>query len=166
MGVVRDITVEQLTSAIGDIDTSGLAKDTTLQAVVSALQNLQINVTQTASNVSYNNLASGLTATNVQGAIDEVCNDLIQTKTYTASYTVGGNASGTITANDFNATIPSGYTPIGISDFATQSTSVVVRGIYGRATGNNTMMAIRNETTTSVTATAYVTIMYIKSLFI
>lgn len=40
MGVVRDITVEQLISAIGDIDTSGLAKDTTLQATNTALGNI------------------------------------------------------------------------------------------------------------------------------
>lgn len=72
MGVVRDATIEQLVQAVGGIDTSGLAKDITLQAVVNALQNLQINVNQTAANVSYNNSTSGLTATNVQGAIDEV----------------------------------------------------------------------------------------------
>lgn len=40
MGVVRDVTVEQLTSAIGNIDTSALAKDTTLQATNTALGNI------------------------------------------------------------------------------------------------------------------------------
>ena len=40
MGIVRDITVEQLTQAIGGIDTSGLAKDTTLQATNTALGNI------------------------------------------------------------------------------------------------------------------------------
>lgn len=40
MGIVRDITVEQLTQAIGGIDTSGLAKDTTLQATNTALSNI------------------------------------------------------------------------------------------------------------------------------
>lgn len=37
MGVVRDVTVEQLAQAVGGIDTSGLAKDTTLQATNTAL---------------------------------------------------------------------------------------------------------------------------------
>ena len=40
MGIVRDITVEQLTQAIGGIDTSGLAKDTTLKATNTALGNI------------------------------------------------------------------------------------------------------------------------------
>lgn len=40
MGVVRDVTVEQLTQAIGGIDTSGLAKDITLQATNTALGNI------------------------------------------------------------------------------------------------------------------------------
>lgn len=40
MGVVRDITVEQLAQAVGGIDTNGLAKDTTLQATNTALGNI------------------------------------------------------------------------------------------------------------------------------
>lgn len=40
MGVVRDVTVEQLAQAVGGIDTSGLAKDTTLQATNTALGNI------------------------------------------------------------------------------------------------------------------------------
>lgn len=40
MGVVRDVTVEQLAQAVGGIDTSGLAKDSTLQATNTALGNI------------------------------------------------------------------------------------------------------------------------------
>ena len=40
MGVVRDITVEQLAQAVSGIDTSGLAKDSTLQATNTALGNI------------------------------------------------------------------------------------------------------------------------------
>ena len=40
MGVVRDITVEQLAQAVGGIDTSALAKDSTLQATNTALSNI------------------------------------------------------------------------------------------------------------------------------
>lgn len=40
MGVVRDVTVEQLAQAVGGIDTSGLAKDTTLQATNTVLGNI------------------------------------------------------------------------------------------------------------------------------
>lgn len=100
MGVVRDITVEQLISAIGDIDTSGLAKDTTLQATNTALGNINttlggittndpptdttqqsiasaINslagaISPAAANVTFDNTGTGLSASNVQAAITDL----------------------------------------------------------------------------------------------
>ena len=80
MAVATDKVLKELIQGVGGIDTSGLAKDTTLQAVVNALQNLQIDVNQSASNVSYDNTTSGLSASNVQGAIDEV-NNLVKKST-------------------------------------------------------------------------------------
>ena len=146
--------------------TSPIITDDTGQAINTTLQSLVGAISPAASNVTFNNTGTGLSASNVQSAIAEICSDLFQTKTYTTSYTVGGNASGSITANDFNVVTPSGYSVIAIVDFATQSTSVDVRGVYARATGNNTMMGLRNLSSTSVTATAYITILYAKSLFI
>ena len=100
MGIVRDITVEQLTQAIGGIDTSGLAKDSTLQATNTALGNINttlggittndpptdttqqsiaaaINslvgaISPAASNVTFDNTGTGLSASNVQAAITEL----------------------------------------------------------------------------------------------
>lgn len=40
MGVVRDVTVEQLAQAVGGIDTSGLVKDSTAQATNTLLGNI------------------------------------------------------------------------------------------------------------------------------
>lgn len=181
MGVVTDITVKGLTTAVNNISTSGmsdttgqainttlgtLGKDTSLQDIKTAINNLGSAISPAAVNVTFNNTGTGLSASNVQAAIAEVCSDLIQAKTYTVSYTTGGNASISITADDFGATTPSGYSPIGITDFASQSVNVVVRGIYGKASGTNTMMSLRNLSSSSVTATAYITILYIKSLFL
>lgn len=191
MGIVRDITVDQLTQAVNNIDTSTLAQDSTLQDVVTAISNISggsdpvtnttvntlgkdatlqsiaaallsisQNVKPDASDIPYDSNIS------VKGKIDDICTDLIQTKTYTASYTIGGNASGSITSDDFSASIPTGYAPIGISDFASQNVNVVVRGIYGRATGTSAMMTLRNISSSSITATAYITILYIKASFI
>ena len=86
MAVITDATGRQLAQAVGGIDTSGLAKDTTLQATNTALGN--INTTQqsiasainslagaispTASNVSFDNTGTGLSASNVQAAIVEL----------------------------------------------------------------------------------------------
>ena len=181
MAVVRDITIDQLTQAVIGISTNSmsdstgqainttlgtLGKDTTLSNINTTLQSLVGSTSPSAANVTFDNTGTGLSASNVQSAISEICTDLIQTKTYTSSYTAGGNTSISITADDFGASIPSGYAPIGISDFASQNVNVVVRGIYGRATGTAGMMTLRNISSSSVTATAYITILYIKSLFI
>lgn len=167
MGVITDKTGLEIVGKIGDlnVDTSGLVQDTTAQAIKASIDALAAAVKPDASEITYDNTSSGLSADDVQGAIDEICTELIVTRTYTASYTAGGNASVALTANDFNAATPSGYTPIGISDFASQNVNITVRGVYGRATGTASMMVMRNVTSTSVTATAYVTIVYIKSIF-
>lgn len=103
MGVVRDVTIEQLTQAVGDIDTSTLAQDSTLQDVVTAIGNISggndpvtnttvnslckdttgqsiasaINalangIIPAASNVTFDNTGTGLSASNVQAAIAEL----------------------------------------------------------------------------------------------
>lgn len=165
MGVATDKSLTGLTAAVTNISTTGMS-DTTGQAINTTLQSLVGAISPSALNVSFDNTGTGLSASNVQAAIAEICSDLFQTKTYTASYTVGGYASGAITASDFDISTPSGYSAIAIVDFATQSTNVDVRGVYARATGNNTLLAIRNVSSNSVTGTAYITILYAKSLFI
>lgn len=188
MGVVTDVTVKGLTTAVTNISATGMS-DTTGQAIVTSINNLRsatspiitddtgqdiktaINalanaISPAASNVTFNNTGTGLSASNVQSAIAEVCSDLFQTKTYSASYTAGGNASVTLTANDFSATTPSGYTPIAVVDFSSQNVSVTVRGIYAKATGTNTMMTLRNVSSSITTSNAYITILYAKSLFL
>lgn len=103
MGIVRDVTVDQLTQAVNNIDTSTLAQDSTLQDVVTAISNISggsdpvtnttvntlgkdttlqsiaaaINslsgaISPAASNVTFDNTTSGLTASNAQSAIEEV----------------------------------------------------------------------------------------------
>lgn len=106
MGIVRDVTVDQLTQAVGNIDTSTLAQDSTLQDVVTAIGNISggsdpvtnttvntlgkdttlqsiaaaINslsgaISPVASNVTFDNTGTGLSASNVQAAIAEVNNN-------------------------------------------------------------------------------------------
>ncbi len=89
MGVVRDVTIDQLTQAVQGISTSGmsdttgqainttlgtLGKDTTLQSIVTALQTLAGTISPSATNVTFDNTGTGLTASNVQSAITEVKN--------------------------------------------------------------------------------------------
>lgn len=87
MGVVRDVTIDQLTQAVQGISTSGmsdstgqainstlgtLGKDTSLQDIKNAINSLANTISPSATNVTYNNTSSGLSASNVQAAIDEI----------------------------------------------------------------------------------------------
>lgn len=76
MGVMTDATGRLLVNAVGGVDTSGLAKDSTLQSVNNTLGQIKTVLEGVAApeadNVSYDNITSGLTASNVQDAIDEL----------------------------------------------------------------------------------------------
>lgn len=75
---MQDNTGRDIASNISNlsIDTTGLVKDTTVQATNTILNTIKTsidNISQpTAHNIDYDNTSSGLTATNVQDAIDEV----------------------------------------------------------------------------------------------
>ena len=94
MAVVRDITIEQLTqavhgiSSVGMTDTTGqdikeaiddldmtagtLGKDSSLQDIVTAIQALTAAISPAAANVTFDNTGTGLSASNVQAAIEEI----------------------------------------------------------------------------------------------
>ncbi len=146
--------------------TSPIITDDTGQDIKTAINALANAISPAAANVTFDNTGTGLSASNVQAAIAEICTDLVKTKTYTTTYTVGANTSISLTANDFNVSTPSGYIPIGISNFSSQNVNVVIRGVYGQSTGTSVLMSIRNISSSSVTATAYITILYAKLLFI
>lgn len=89
MGVMTDSTGRLLVNAVGGIDTTGLVKDTTVQTtnnklddIKVAINNISSAISPAASNVTYDNAASGLSATNVQAALDEVVSEKQNNLTY------------------------------------------------------------------------------------
>ena len=87
MGVVRDVTIDQLTQAVQGISSTGisdstgqainntlatLGKDTSLQGIITAINNLSGAISPAASNVTFDNTGTGLNASNVQAAITEL----------------------------------------------------------------------------------------------
>ena len=92
MAVATDATLMLLANNVNGIDTSGLMTDATGQDIVSAINDISSAISPAASNVTYQNTASELSATNVQSAIDEVASEK-QDNLY----------GGTLTAPDFNA---------------------------------------------------------------
>lgn len=86
------------------VDTSGLVKDTTVQTtnsklddIKTAINNISSAISPAASNVTYDNATSGLSASNVQAAIDELAGEKQD------NLTGGGITSGDL--NNFRKTI-------------------------------------------------------------
>ena len=68
MGIVRDITVEELKQAVNNIDTSTLAQDSTLQAVVTAINNIS-GGSDPVTNTTVNTLGKDTTLQSIAAAI-------------------------------------------------------------------------------------------------
>ena len=68
MGIVRDITVEELKQAVNNIDTSKLAQDSTLQAVVTAISNIS-GGSDPVTNTTVNTLGKDTTLQSIAAAI-------------------------------------------------------------------------------------------------
>ena len=68
MGIVRDVTVDQLTQAVNNIDTSTLAQDSTLQDVVTAISNIS-GGSDPVTNTTVNTLGKDNTLQSIAAAI-------------------------------------------------------------------------------------------------
>ena len=131
MGVVRDVTIDQLTQAVQGISTSGmsdstgqainttlgtLGKDTSLQAINTTLQLLVAAISPSAVNVTFDNTGTGLSASNVQAALQEINNNVtidtcsIQRASGTPSTVPLPTIyrTGNIVIVDFNLQLPAG----------------------------------------------------------
>ena len=68
MGVVRDVTVDNLVTAVGNIDTSSLAQDSTLQDVATAINNIS-GGSDPVTNTTVNTLGKDTTLQSIAAAI-------------------------------------------------------------------------------------------------
>ena len=129
MGVVRDVTVEQLAQAVGGIDTSGLAKDTTLQATNTALGNINttlggITTNDPPTDTTQQSIAAAISALGATLGSDKanISGDNIASPSVFRQ-NIGANAS--IFGNNFTATIATG-----INLNTTVYTKALTAGIY------------------------------------
>ena len=130
MAVVRDITIDQLIQAVTGISTSGmsdstgqsinstlgtLGKDTSLQDIKTAINALANAISPAAANVTFDNTGTGMTASNVQAAIEEVNTKIpyINTLTFNAN-------SSPVTINTTN------YTDIVTKSFDLKAGSYII----------------------------------------
>lgn len=112
------------------------------------------------------------TAQTVVGAIAEHENDIstlngnltdtFVIKRYTAQKSITPSAV-YITASEFGASTPTGYTPIAIVDFSQNLGVIHVRAISVTASGGQGMMWFGNPNGKTVTVDATVSILYVKT---
>ena len=71
MGVVRDVTVDNLVTAVGNIDTSSLAQDSTLQDVVTAIGNIS-GGSDPVTNTTVNSLCKDTTGQDIKDELTAI----------------------------------------------------------------------------------------------
>lgn len=103
----------------------------------------------------------------ITGAINELNTNLTTgfiIKGYTYTYTIGANATAALTASNFNIQIPENYIPSGIIQFTSGDGNVYVRGVNVSSDAGG-MLYLKNTTSSAITASAYLKILYIKRNF-
>jgi len=146
---------KEIASAITDmgIETEINADASTMASNIKSILN---NVNATS--VSYDNTESGLTANNMQDAIDEVensLNDLIISKAYEKDVIVDGGKAVAVTVDNWE--VPEGYTIISIIPYCG---SMYISAELGA--GSTGKFKVRNFGTETLTVTLRVNVVYMK----
>ena len=83
---------------------------------------------------------------------------------YSYTYTVAANSSVAISASNFNMATPSGYMVAGMVNYNTSNQYVYAYRVWPQTSGLQTVLALHNTSNSSITATATITILYVKSI--
>lgn len=140
--------------------------DTTNKTIVGAINEVD---GKDASDIPFDNTASGMTATDVQSAIDEInstASPLFYLGTY--SYTAASVAAGeniTISRTNFSISYPSGYVPIAIGKVGVSKAGFNITSF--NVSGVSSVLSVRNGTSAAIVNTIFsIDIIYVKSNFV
>lgn len=188
MGIVRDVTVDQLTQAVGNIDTSTLAQDSTLQDVATAIGNIS-GGSDPVTNTTVNSLCKDTTGQSIVSAITGLANAVKPDASdipYDSNTTVKGkideiNDKFVWEEQEFNITYTSsinpvatanvdiskrGYTPIGVISwgvFGTSSTLCFVTSLQVNPDNSTLYYAIRVRDNGTYSHFLRVRVLYLKN---
>lgn len=137
---------------------------TGVNVAITALATIVTGTAAQAAQINSINLslqAWSLRLNNVENTLE----DLIITKSYTSpQITVAGGGRAEISASQFAATTPAGYTPIGILSYSNSSSrNLIPYQITPQNTGNSAMIMLVNVGTASVTATVTIRVNYMRT---
>lgn len=117
--------------------------------------------------VAPNAIANGASLSSLTTVSDGGMNELnraIQIKTFSYTYANLASASTlTVSADDFELTVPTGYTLAGIVGYGTGNNNAYAYGALPDASGN--VLAIKNTSTSSIGGTCRVVALFVKTKF-
>ena len=124
-----------------------------LNALVNALNNL------------YGAIANRLTTAEGDiDALESLTSPLIKSVSYSSTFTVSAGGTSNITGTMLGVSTPSGYTPLGFGSISNNiSRNIVPYNITPYNTGSNTVISLYNSSSSSVSGTITIRILYIKS---
>ena len=111
----------------------------------------------TAANNNLSSLAGQIMALNTLLA------DAIAVKSYSYSYSIAANGTESVTGSNFKVATPTGYVPLGVRRATSGSARVGITGIIPDATGSSSVLTLVNTSASSVTGTATIRVLYVKS---
>jgi hypothetical protein len=91
--------------------------------------------------------------------------DLIVLRTFSCDYTVNANSYTRLTATDFEMDTPTGYTILAMYSFTSGNNNVFLSQFVPRDAGTDSVLIVRNISSSNVSAKAYIRLVYIKSDF-
>ena len=168
MGVVRDVTIDQLTQAVQGISSTGisdstgqainntlntLGKDTSLQGIISAINALGALLGSDKANISGDNIADKATfRRNIE--VNKIIVD-----SFTRSVTIAANSN--ISWNAYTESAKSGYGAIGVIQFQTNNQNIVPANLC--LDNSSYGIFLRNISGSSQTGSFKYTVLYVKN---
>lgn len=93
-----------------------------------------------------------------------ILTDLFKIVQYSYSYTVAANSNINLSNTNFGELTPDGYEPFSFANVTTGNAGVVIRSMQPRLpSGSTALLSLRNETSASVTASATIQMIYVKT---
>lgn len=166
-GTLRAIS--DATTSIGDIDDVNVSSvaDGDILAYDSN-SSKWVNKELEADAIAYDNTSSGLVATDVNAAIDEVkaaTDSLFLERKYTASnITINANSRKTLSQTDLSISAIAGYYPLAVRAINPITAGLAIAAF--NAGGMGLVLTLYNVTNSAITASPEVTIIYVKEEFI
>lgn len=100
-------------------------------------------------------------------ALTEALAGMVMIKLYTHAYTnLAGGSYLQVTGTMFKIATPAGYTPVAVRRVTTGNVVCEISAFLGSITGPYTALNIRNASSSAVSGTASIEIMYVKSSYI